>query len=52
MSISCSSDPYTVRQLASLIVIDAHRCVMHDGVKETLAELRSAYWEGESLSEN
>ena len=27
-----------------LIVMDAHRHVMHNGVKETLTELRSAYW--------
>ena len=30
--------------LTSLIVMDAHRRVMHNGVKETLTELRSAYW--------
>ena len=30
--------------LASLIVMDAHKRVMHNGVKETLAELRSTYW--------
>ena len=24
--------------------LDAHKRVMHDGVLETLAELRSAYW--------
>ena len=30
--------------LTSLIVMDAHRRVMHNGVKETLTELRSSYW--------
>ena len=30
--------------LTKLIVMDAHRRVIHNGVKETLAELRSAYW--------
>ena len=30
--------------LTTSIVMDAHRCVMHGGVRETLAELRSAYW--------
>ena len=30
--------------LTYLIVLDAHRRVMHNGVKETLAELRSSYW--------
>ena len=27
-----------------LVVIDAHLCVLHNGVKETLTELRSEYW--------
>lgn len=31
-------------RLAMLVVMDAHKRVMHDGVQETLAELRSAYW--------
>ena len=30
--------------MMSLIVMDAHRRVMHNGVKETLTELRSSYW--------
>ena len=30
--------------LAKLVVMDAHLRVLHDGVSETLAELRSAYW--------
>ena len=30
--------------LTTMIVTDAHRRVMHDGVKETLTELRLAYW--------
>ena len=30
--------------LTTLIVTDAHRRVMHNGVKETLAELRTKYW--------
>ncbi len=30
--------------LAALIVMDAHKRVMHNGVKETLTELRSTYW--------
>ena len=30
--------------LATLIVVNAHQRVLHNGVKETLAELRSAYW--------
>ena len=30
--------------LTSLIVMDAHRRVMHNGVKEILTELRSSYW--------
>ena len=30
--------------LTSLKVMDAHRHVMHNGVKETLTELRSSYW--------
>jgi len=30
--------------LTTLIMMDTHRCVMHGGVRETLAELRSAYW--------
>ena len=30
--------------LTALIVMDAHRRVLHNGVKETLTELRSAYW--------
>ena len=30
--------------LTALIVMDAHRRVMHNGIKETLTELRSAYW--------
>ena len=32
------------QQLTKLIVVEAHRRVMHDGVKETLTELRSNYW--------
>lgn len=30
--------------LTTLIVLDAHRRVLHNGVRETLTELRSAYW--------
>ena len=30
--------------LAILMVMDAHKRVLHNGVKETLTELRSAYW--------
>ena len=30
--------------LTKLIVMDAHRRVIHNGVKETLSELRSTYW--------
>ena len=30
--------------LTTLIVLDAHQRVMHNGVKETLTELRSNYW--------
>ena len=31
-------------RLATLIVMDAHKCVMHNRVQEALAELRSTYW--------
>ena len=31
-------------QLSVLIVMDAHRCVLHNGVKEILSEIRSTYW--------
>ena len=31
-------------RLATLVMMDAHKRVMHDGVPETLAELRSRYW--------
>ena len=31
-------------RLATLIAMDAHKRVMHNGVPETLAELRSQYW--------
>ena len=31
-------------RLAKLVVMDAHKRVLHDGVPETLAELRSTYW--------
>ena len=30
--------------LTVLIVLDAHRRVLHNGVRETLTELRSSYW--------
>ena len=30
--------------LTTLIVMDAHRRVLHNGVRETLTELRSTYW--------
>ena len=30
--------------LATLLVIDAHKRILHGGVKETLSEFRSAYW--------
>ena len=30
--------------LTKLIVMDAHRRVMHNGIQETLAELKSSYW--------
>lgn len=33
-----------LHHLTKLIVMDAHRRVLHDGVKETLTEIRSAYW--------
>ena len=29
--------------LTALLIMDAHRCVLHNGVRETLAELRSMY---------
>ena len=32
------------REIAKLLVLDAHQIVKHDGVKETLAQLRSQYW--------
>ena len=31
-------------RLATLVVMDAHKRVLHNGVKETLSELRSTYW--------
>ncbi len=31
-------------QLAELFILEAHERVMHNGVKDTLAELRSQYW--------
>ena len=31
-------------QLTTLIVMDAHRHVLHNSVKEALTELRSTYW--------
>ena len=31
-------------RLAMLVVMDAHKRVLHNGVKETLSELRSTYW--------
>lgn len=34
----------TLVSMATLVVSDAHRRVMHNGVEETLAELRSTYW--------
>ena len=30
--------------LTALLIMDAHRRVLHNGVRETLAELRSMYW--------
>ena len=30
--------------LATLMVMDAHKHVLHNGVKETLTQLRSVYW--------
>ena len=30
--------------LTQLIVMDAHRRVLHNGVRETLTELRTSYW--------
>ena len=30
--------------LAKLMVLEAHQRVLHNGVKDTLAELRSSYW--------
>lgn len=30
--------------LTTLIVSDAHRCVLHDGVRETLNQVRGKYW--------
>ena len=35
---------YKAHHLTRLLVIEAHKRVMHDGVGETLAELRSIYW--------
>ena len=32
------------RPLTALILMDAHQCVMHNGVKETITELWSSYW--------
>ena len=32
------------REIAKLLVLDAHQIVKHEGVKETLAQLRSQYW--------
>ena len=32
------------REIAKLLVPEAHQIVKHDGVKETLAQLRSQYW--------
>ena len=36
--------PILLDYLTTLIVLDAHQQVMHNGVKETLTELRSNYW--------
>ena len=47
VSLSSSRHPILLdknHHLTRLIVVDAHLCVMHDGVKETLTELRSEYW--------
>ena len=33
-----------VHYLATLMVMDAHKYVLHNGVKETLTQLRSVYW--------
>ena len=30
--------------LTSLLILDAHKRVLHNGVRETLSELRSTYW--------
>ena len=37
--------------LTSLIVSDAHKCVLHNGVRETLTEIRNKFWivKGRSL---
>ena len=32
------------REIAKLLVLEAHQIVKHDGVKATLAQLRSQYW--------
>ena len=48
MSKSCLSssakNPILLDYLAGLIVADVHSRVLHNGVKETLTELRSQYW--------
>ena len=40
------------QQLTALVVRDAHLCVYHNGVKETLTEVRRRYWviKGRSLT--
>ena len=30
--------------LTTFLVLDAHKCVLHNGTRETLTELRSLYW--------
>ena len=34
----------TTHHLTKLLVLEAHERVLHDGVRETLSELRSQYW--------
>ena len=43
----CARNPVLLNQshpLTTLLVLDSHKRVLHNGVRETLAELRSLYW--------
>ena len=35
---------HNTHHLTKLLVLEAHECVLHDGVRETLSELRSQCW--------